>query len=59
MAKRKSRKKQLSGGKLLFGLMTGGMSLLVTGVHKDTPRKNRKKGMSYRDDRWADRASWF
>lgn len=60
--KRKSRKKQLSGTKLFFGLMTGGASLLLTGVHKDPPpRKSRKKkkGMSYIDDRWCDRASWF
>lgn len=63
MAKRrKTRKKKLDGGKLFWGAMTGGVSLLATGIYKDPkPRKSRKKkkGMSYIDDRWCDRASWF
>lgn len=62
MAKRKPRKKKLDGGKLFLGAMTGGLSLLATGIHQDPKtrkRRKKKKGMSYRDDRWADRASWF
>ena len=62
MAKRKPRKKKLDGGKLFLGAITCGLSLLFTGVHQDPkPRKKRKKkkGMSYIDDRWCDRASWF
>ncbi len=62
MAKRKKNKK-LDSGKLLLGLMTGGVSLFTTGIYKDPkPRKKKKKkksGMSYIDDRWCDRASWF
>jgi len=63
MAKR--RKKKVDGGKLFLGLMTGGLSLLVTGIHESPKTKKRgkskrkKKGMSYIDDRWCDRASWF
>lgn len=56
MAKRR-RKKELDGGKLFLGLMTGGLSLPFTGIHKD--KKRKKKGMSFIDDRWCDRASWF
>lgn len=62
MAKR--RKKKLDGGKLALGFMTGGLSLFLTGIHEDPkPRKKRKKkkrdSLSYIDDRWCDRASWF
>lgn len=61
--KRKPRKKKLDGGKLFLGAMTGGLSFLATGIHQDPkPRKRRKKkkgGLSYIDDRWCDRASWF
>ena len=62
MAKRKPRKKKLDGGKILFGCMTCSLSLLFTGVHQDPKsrkRRKKKKGMSYIDDRWCDRASWF
>lgn len=63
MAKRKTRKRKIDGGKLFLGCMTGGLSLLFTGIHEDqNPRKRKKKkkkGMSYIDDRWCDRASWF
>lgn len=62
MAKRRKRKKKLDGGKLFLGFMTGGLSLFATGIHADPkPRKKRKKKkeMSYIEDRWCDRASWF
>jgi len=63
MAKRK-RKKKIDGGKVFLGMMTGGLSLFFTGIHQDPkPRKRKKKkksnGLSYIDDRWCDRASWF
>ena len=62
MEKRKPRKKKLDAGKLFWGCMTCGVSLLFTGIHEDPkPRKKskKKKGLSYIDDRWCDRASWF
>ena len=57
--KEKDKKEKIDGGKLLLGCMTGGVSLLFTGIHEDPKHRKRKKGISYRDDRWCDRASWF
>jgi len=42
MRKRKCKKK-IDGGKVFLGMMTGGLSLLATGIHEDPkPRKQKK-----------------
>lgn len=48
MAKRKPRKKKMDGGKLFLGAMTGGLSLLFTGVHQGPkPRKRVQRERPY------------